>query len=170
MGLYDINFQNQRNNIGLQQQQLPNYLNNSGYSNNFGNMAPVDYGMGNMVNSGGLDFMGGGQGLQMPNQQNQLMGNMPISGNGLNFGMNVPTAALGLNALNSLTGLYTGLKSLKLAKDQFDFTKNITNTNMGNTTKNYNMNLEDRLRTRDQFNQSDKAKTDYEKYKATTSA
>lgn len=64
------------------------------------------------------------------------------------LGMNIPTLQLGLGALGSLAGIYSGFQANKLAKDQLSFTKNITNTNLNNQIKSYNTALEDRARSR----------------------
>lgn len=60
-------------------------------------------------------------------------------GKGINFGMQ------GLAALGNLWG---GFQSAKLAKENFDFTKSVTNTNLDNQIKSYNTGLEDRARSR----------------------
>lgn len=64
------------------------------------------------------------------------------------LGMNIPTFQLGLGALGSLAGIYSGFQANKLAKDQLSFTKDITNTNLNNQIKSYNTALEDRARSR----------------------
>lgn len=64
------------------------------------------------------------------------------------FGLNSNTLGLGLNGLQALGSFLQGNKAYKLASDQFDFTKGITNTNLNNSIKSYNTALEDRLRAR----------------------
>lgn len=88
-----------------------------------------------------------------------------LEGTGLGF--NMPTMQLGLQGLGSLASLWMGNKSLGMAKDQFNFTKDMTNTNLNNQLQTYNTSLEDRLRTRGQFNQDDptKAKEEFERLK-----
>lgn len=54
----------------------------------------------------------------------------------------------GLGALQTGMGIYSGLKQLGLAQDQFNFTKNAFNTNLANSIKSYNNALEDRARSR----------------------
>jgi hypothetical protein len=54
----------------------------------------------------------------------------------------------GLRGLESLAGLYMGMKQLGLAKKQFKFTKEVTNTNLNNSIKSYNTALSDRARAR----------------------
>lgn len=64
------------------------------------------------------------------------------------FGLNPGTFSLGLNGLGTLSNLWGGLQANKLAKEQFRFTKDITNTNLNNQIKSYNTSLEDRIRSR----------------------
>lgn len=64
------------------------------------------------------------------------------------LGLNIPTFQLGLGALGSLANIYGGFQANKLAKDQLSFTKDITNTNLNNSIKSYNTQLEDRARSR----------------------
>lgn len=67
---------------------------------------------------------------------------------GLNLGFNVPTLQLGLGALSSLGGLYTGIKSLGQAQDQFNFQKGLATTNLNNSTQAYNTQLTDQATSR----------------------
>jgi hypothetical protein len=55
---------------------------------------------------------------------------------------------VGLQALQSLAGMWMGMKQLSLAKKQFRFQKDITNTNLANQIKSYNTALSDRARSR----------------------
>lgn len=66
----------------------------------------------------------------------------------LGLGMNMGTAKLGLNGLMGLASLWTALQGNKLAREQFDFTKSTTNTNLNNQIQSYNTALEDRSRSR----------------------
>ena len=94
--------------------------------------------------------------------------NQPLNANGYNFGggqsgavfnptatagsnglgFNMGTAGLALGGLNSLNSLIQGNKAFGLAKDQFKFQKDVTNTNLNNSIKSYNTALEDRLTAR----------------------
>ena len=69
------------------------------------------------------------------------------------FGDQSPLEGIGSVAqgLASFGQIYASLKGLKLARDQFDFSKEAYQTNLGNTRKSYNTNLEDRIRSRTHF-------------------
>ena len=107
---------------------------------------------------------------QMHNQAQQNLSNIQLNqGNG--FGFNMPTLQLGLQGLNAISGLYFGSKAMGMAKDQFNFSKQMAQTNLRNQVNSYNTGLEDRLRTREQFNtgaSGDAWKSDFERLKATT--
>jgi hypothetical protein len=64
------------------------------------------------------------------------------------LGLNVPTMQLGLSGLSTLANLYSGLKSLGLAQDQFNFQKNLANTNLANSVTSYNTALTDKATAR----------------------
>lgn len=129
----------------------------TGLSSNFG---PQTLSFGDTSNLSGTTYGNVGTGLtnnfEVPS----------TTSNG--FGMNIPTLQLGLQGLNTLAGLYTGMKSLGLAQDQFDFSKQMAQTNLANQTTAYNTGLEDRLRTRAQFNgkSPDSWQADFERLKA----
>lgn len=72
----------------------------------------------------------------------------PASGLGTGLGFNVGTGSLALQGLGSLAGIWGAMEQNKLAKDQFKFTKDVTNTNLNNQIKSYNTSLEDRLNSR----------------------
>ena len=57
----------------------------------------------------------------------------------------ISTVAQGLASFGQI---YASLKGLKLARDQFDFSKKAYETNLENTRKSYNTSLEDRIRSR----------------------
>lgn len=103
-----------------------------------------------LTNMTGLGNYGSGFGsLQQPGlnapswmgESGGLFGNTGI-------GMNLPTLQFGLGALSSLGSLYNGLQANKLARDQFNFTKDMTNTNLNNSIKSYNTALSDRAYAR----------------------
>lgn len=69
-------------------------------------------------------------------------------GEGTGLGMNVGTGQLALGGLQTLGNLYGSHQANKLAKDQFKFTKDVTNTNLTNQIQSYNTALADRSRAR----------------------
>lgn len=64
------------------------------------------------------------------------------------LGANIPTFQLGLSGLTSLANLWGAFQSNKLASNQFDYTKQITNTNLANQIKSYNTALSDKATAR----------------------
>lgn len=76
----------------------------------------------------------------------------------LDFGMNIPTFQLGLQGLSSLGNLYSGWQATKLAKDAFNFQKEMTQKNYANSIKSYNTALSDRAISRGKV-QGDSAET-----------
>ena len=72
--------------------------------------------------------------------------NPTAAGSGLGF--NLGTLNMGVNALAAIGGLYNAFQSNKLAKEQFAFTKEVTNTNLNNQIKTFNTTMEDRARAR----------------------
>jgi hypothetical protein len=64
------------------------------------------------------------------------------------LGMNIPTLQLGFQGLSSLANLYSGIQALGLAKDQFNFQKNLANTNLANSVQSYNTALTDKATAR----------------------
>ena len=83
-------------------------------------------------------------------QASSWLRNLPSVGsaNGLGFGFNIPTAQLGLGAVNTAASLWGGLQAQKLARDQFNFTKNLATTNLANQTQSYNTALTDKINAR----------------------
>lgn len=75
-------------------------------------------------------------------------GSLDPSNSGFSLGWNTPTLQMGLQGLNTLGNIWGAWQSNKLAKDQLNFTKEITNTNLNNQIKSYNTSLEDRSRSR----------------------
>jgi hypothetical protein len=67
---------------------------------------------------------------------------------GSGFGMNIGTANLALAGLNTIGNLWAAFEARKLAKEQFNFTKSVTNTNLANSIASYNTALSDRARSR----------------------
>lgn len=64
------------------------------------------------------------------------------------LGFNMPTLQLGLSGLSTIGNLWNAFEAQKLAKEQFKYQKGVTDTNLVNSIKSYNTNLEDRIRAR----------------------
>ena len=64
------------------------------------------------------------------------------------FGWNAPSIKMGLGGLNTLGNLWGAWQSNRIARDQLNFTKDVTNTNLNNSIQSYNTSLEDRARAR----------------------
>ena len=77
-----------------------------------------------------------------------LLKGLQGNGAGTGLGFNIGTGQLALGGLSALTNLWGANKQMKLAEDQFDFTKKIATTNLNNQVKSYNTALEDRIRSR----------------------
>ena len=88
-----------------------------------------------------------GYGQELVQQRRNLMG---ATGGyqPLEFGMNIPTAKLGLTGLSTLGNLWGSFQSSKLAKDSFNFQKGMAEKNYANQIKSYNTALTDRATTR----------------------
>ena len=96
-----------------------------------------------------------GTGLQGPTTGfwggSQTRGLNPTAA-GSDLGFNLGTMKVGVDALAAIGGLYNAFQSNKLAKEQFAFTKEVTNTNLNNQIKTYNTTLEDRALARGRLN------------------
>jgi len=64
------------------------------------------------------------------------------------LGLNLPTLQLGLQGLGTAANLYSGIKALGLARDQFSFQKAMADKNYANSVTSYNTSLEDRANAR----------------------
>lgn len=99
----------------------------------------------------GLSLGAGGIGMQAPNVGFWAPGNNSVLGKnygGTGLDWNTETLGLGIQGLAAIGGLYNAYQSNKLAKDQFNFTKEVTNTNLNNQIKTFNTTMEDRARAR----------------------
>ena len=98
-----------------------------------------------------------GYGQELIQQRRNLMG---ATGGyqPLEFGMNIPTAQLGLTGLSTLGNLWGSFQSNKLARDSFNFQKGMAEKNYANQIKSYNTALTDRATTRG-FVQGDSTET-----------
>jgi hypothetical protein len=82
------------------------------------------------------------------NQQPDVLGGAGAGASPLGFGMNLPTLQLGMGALQTGAGLYTGLQALGLANKQYKLSREMANANLNNSISSYNTSLEDRVRAR----------------------
>lgn len=117
---------------------------------------------GDILNSGLGQLAGTGIDLSWLDKLKGLGGKDGGLGNSLSTGLgfNVGTGQLGLGALQSIIGFQGASKANKLARDQFKFTKDVTNTNLANQIKSYNTALTDRSNTRAVMEGRDQASSD----------
>lgn len=117
-------------------------------------MEPYTFPPLNSINPYSLSFgFGGvGSGPQLaPDAGSSLIYNPQAAAapaGGFELGFNAPSLQMGLQGLNTLGNLWGALQSTKLAREQLNFTRNVTNTNLNNSIKSYNTALEDRARSR----------------------
>jgi len=64
------------------------------------------------------------------------------------LGLNMDTANLALTGLSTIGNLWAAFQAQKLAKEQFKYTKGVTETNLANQMKTYNTALTDRANNR----------------------
>ncbi len=94
-------------------------------------------GWGDPIETGGIDLTGAIPGIpRLPTEVDSGFGNVFDKGR------------LALSGLATIGNLWAAFQSQKLAKKQFNYTKKVTNANLGNQIKSYNTTLEDRSRSR----------------------
>ena len=74
------------------------------------------------------------------------------------LGMNIGTGQLLLGGVGTIGNLWAGWQAQKLAKEQFNYQKGITDTNLANQIQSYNTALTDRINARG-FMQGDSQST-----------
>lgn len=67
---------------------------------------------------------------------------------GMGFGWNMGTGRLALGALGTVGNLWQAWNANQMAQKTFNFQRDIMNTNLTNSIKSYNTQLEDRARSR----------------------
>lgn len=88
------------------------------------------------IGSGGSAFPGAGQ------------GGAGFGDSGMGFGLNMGTGRLALGALGTVGNLWQAWNANQMAQKTFNFQRDIMNTNLTNSIKSYNTQLEDRARSR----------------------
>lgn len=110
---------------------------------NFGGQAsPLSFAQGPLDNLAGAN----------PGQAGAFQPNLGGGTGGLGFGDLdfMGKVGVGLTGLQTLGNLWNSFQAQKLAKKQFNFTKDVTTTNLANQIQSYNTALEDRSRSRAQ--------------------
>lgn len=81
--------------------------------------------------------------------QPQAAGGGMFGGNSNNgLGFNLGTGQLLLGGVQAIGNLWNAWQTQQLAREQFDFTKGITNTNLANQIQTFNTSLSDRMHAR----------------------
>lgn len=116
-------------------------LNSSAYQFQFPQMNVMDTVMGSPIQSY--------QGMSGPDVSS-LTAPLPSVGSGGGFmkGFGMDDARLALNGLQTIGNLWGAFQAMKLAKEQFKYTKGVTDTNLNNQIKTYNTSLADRAASR----------------------
>ena len=84
----------------------------------------------------------------------------PGTSAGTPLGMNLGTANLALGGIGTLGDLWAAFNTQKLAKEQFQYQKGITDTNLANQIQSYNTSLVDRINARSFMQGDSQATTD----------
>lgn len=91
----------------------------------------------NMVGMGGVTA-----GMNLP------AGSTPTTPGSNGLGFNLGTGQLVLGGIQAIGNIWAAMEAQKLGREQFDFTKGITNTNLANQITSYNTTLADRIKSR----------------------
>jgi hypothetical protein len=116
----------------------------------FGNPAGQGMGVaGGMFGGTGVPTGAAGAALTQTPQIN-IPGQTGVGMGGIfgGIGANVDTAKLALGGLATVGQLYGAYQAQKLAKAQFDYTRQVTDRNLANQTQSYNTALDDRIESR----------------------
>ena len=101
----------------------------------------VGAGVGTLGSPISIDVSGGSAPVAIPAA-------VPAAQMGTSLGFNMPTANLALSGLSTIGNLWAAFQAQKLARQQFKYTKNVTDTNLANQIKSYNTTLADRSYSR----------------------
>lgn len=64
------------------------------------------------------------------------------------LGKNLDTLKMGVGVLGSVANIWSGLQQNKLAKQSFNYQKGLADTNLANSIRSFNLQLDDKLRSR----------------------
>lgn len=81
-------------------------------------------------------------------------------GAGGGLGFNLGTGQLILGGIQAIGNIWAAMEANKLAKEQFNFQKGVTNTNLANQITSYNTSLKDRINSRSFTEGRDQSYTD----------
>ena len=104
-----------------------------------------------------FSVLGGAPIMPVPAADPNIFGNFqvgsapmadPAAGGGFLSGFGTDDMKLALGGLETLGKLWGAFQSANLAKKQFNFTKQTTETNLANQIRSYNTSLDDRIRSR----------------------
>ncbi len=132
---------------------LPAWTNNGSGADGFGYGNPVSWM--NSYNALGASNPQAAQAQANPLQLSNGItpnvagaGSVAAPGMGGGFGMNLPTANLALGGIQTIGNLWNAFENRKLAREEFDYKKGVTDVNLKNQIQSYNTTLEDRSRSR----------------------
>lgn len=64
------------------------------------------------------------------------------------LGKNLDTLKMGVGVLGGVANIWSGLQQNKLARQSFNYQKGLADTNLGNSIRSFNLQLDDKLRSR----------------------